>query len=257
MKFVKKDGRTRPRWASNSRYFRQPVGRPGKGQQLQEHSGDPDFVGHLAGARVGSAGDTAVESTGATGAIAAIGALLLGLAVLSSACTTAAPLHVRLGEASVSTTDPVSTIDAAVVGAWRSAEQTFFAAEAQTLGYSSPQLDAEFAEPELSTIKRNLALQSFQGEVGEGSSDLGRPVVVSLGPTESDPTLATVVSCIHDTQVLVYRATGEPVPGVLGVQDWAAVTSEMVLDSAGTWKISSQRSAIDKERSAACAGLGS
>lgn len=211
-------------------------------------------MGRPAVPRRGSAGDAAVGSAVAT---VAIGVSLLGFAVLSSACTTAAPLHVQLGQASVSTTDPVSTIDAAVVGAWRSAEETFFAAEAQTLDYSSPQLDAQFAEPELSTLKRNLALQSFQGEVGEGSSDLGRPVVVSLGPTESDPTLATVVSCIHDTQVLVYRATGEPVPGVLGVQDWAAVTSEMVLDPAGTWKISSQRSVIDKDRSAACAGLGS
>ena len=251
MKFVKKDSWIRTRRAENSRYLRQPVGRPGKGQQLQQHSRDPDFVGHLAGDRHGGAGDAAVGVMGGT-------VLLLGLAVLSSACTTTAPLHVQLGEASVSaTTDPVSTINAAVVGAWRSAEETFFAAEAQTAGYSSPQLDAEFAEPELSTIKRNLALQSFQGEVGEGWSDVGRPVVVSLGPTETHPTVATVVSCIHDTQVLVYRATGVPVPGVLGVQDWAVVTSEMVLDPSGSWKVSSQRSVIDKERSVACAGLGS
>lgn len=248
MKFVKKDGGFRRRAPRKPRYLHGPVGRPGKGTQLQYQSGGPQLGGHLAGARPRSV---------TTIAVGAVGLSLAGVALLVGACTRAVPVQIRLAPASASTTDPTARIGTAVLGAWRAAEDGFFAAESQTAGYTSPQLDAGFAEPELGAIKRNLALQSFEGEVGEGPWDLGDPVVVSIGPTEADPTVATVQSCLHDTQVLVYRATGKPVPGVLGSQDWAGATSQMVLTAPGTWKVSTQEFLIENDRRTACAGLGS
>src|SRR5579862_5998144 len=212
MKTVKKEGRSRVRAPRRARYLFDPVGRPsGKGRQLQHSSGDPELGDHLARAR---ARGSRVFVTGA------LGASLVGVAVLACACTRADQEQAWHAPArTTSTTDPLAGVDNAVVAAWRTAEDAFFQAEAQVDGYSAPGLDVSFGGPELQAIVGNLATQSLLGQVGQGSWDLGHPAVVSLGPTESDPTSATVVSCIHDTQLLVDRATDQPVPGVLGTPD--------------------------------------
>ena len=179
----------------------------------------------------------------------------LGLAVIACACVSV--ISKQQPESSnqarpTTTTDPLAGVDAEVVGDWRAAEDAFFRAEAEPDGARSADLEAGFTQPALAIVQQNLALQELEGTVGRGPWDLGRPAVVSVGPTESAPTEATVVSCIHDTQLLVDRATGVPVPGVLGTPDWAAATSQMVLTS-GTWRVASQGFVIEQDKGAACA----
>jgi hypothetical protein len=245
-KFVKRDGGSRRRVAPRARYLHASVGRPEKGRKLQDRPGGPELGDHLTGALVGG---------GRLFAAGTASIFLVGVALLVCACTRPEPaLTLRAQGRTTATTDPLSAVDSSVVEAWRAAETAFFDAESQPDGYESASLDATWTAPELQTVKGALALQSFQGEIGEGPWDLGRPSVVSIGPNEASPTTAVVVSCVHDTQVLVDRATGAPVPGVLGSPDWAGTTSRMTLTLGGTWKLSDEAVSIDTDRRVACAG---
>ena len=187
------------------------------------------------------------------GVIGATGVSVLGVAVGACAFVPVIPKEPASSVQARATTtaDPLAAVDAEVVGAWRAAEDAFFRAEAEPDGAHSAELEAAFTQPELAIVQQNLALQELAGTVGRGTWQLGSPTVVSVGPTESAPTKATVVSCIHDTQLLVDRATGVPVPGVLGTPDWAAATSQMVR-TAGTWKVASQGFLIEQDKGSVC-----
>ncbi|HML00883.1 MAG TPA: hypothetical protein VK428_11885 [Acidimicrobiales bacterium] len=153
-----------------------------------------------------------------------------------------------------STTDPTAAVQAAVLAAWKAAETAFYQAEANPTGLFSPSLPATMTDPQLEMVKTNLAGQESEDFLGQGPWNLGSPRVVSLGPTENDPTTATVVSCIHDTQILVNENTGQPASGLNGTPDWAGATSTMVLVQ-GMWKLSQQSSVANTNRQVACAGI--
>jgi RNase P/RNase MRP subunit p29 len=72
------------------------------------------------------------------------------------------------------------------------------------------------------------------GEVARGPVDLGDPRIVASTSNE-----ATVRSCLHDAEVVVSRATGQPVPGIEGRVADELVVSLMV-ETEGEWKLSDQ-----------------
>lgn len=153
------------------------------------------------------------------------------------------------------TADPTAGVQAQILTAWRAAENAFYQAEADPNGVNSPALEATLTGQELELVKSNLATQESAGYLGQGSWDLGSPRVVSIGPTESDPTTATVTSCVHDTQILVNEHTGQPAPGPNGTPEWAGQTSTMLLIG-GAWKLSQQSGVGNTNKQVACAGVG-
>ncbi len=187
---------------------------------------------------------------------AAIGALVsmavLAALVFSGCSSPSANTEAKLPPRS--TADSIARMKAAVLAAWRAAETAFYEAEANPRGLFSPALPATMTDPELQLVKGNLAEQEKNGAIGKGPWSLGTPRVVSLAPTENDPTSATVVSCIDDTQILVDKQTGQPATGLNGTADWAGETSTMVL-SQRSWKLSQQSSVANTNRSVACAGI--
>lgn len=144
--------------------------------------------------------------------------------------------------------------DAAVISAWKAAENAIYDAEASPSGISDPQLPATMVGSELQLVRQNLAGDETDGLIGSGHWDLGSPKVESLEPVGVHATTATVVSCVHDTAILINEHTGQPAKGVLGTPDWAGETSTMVLTSTG-WKLSHQSGVLNVNRSTACAGL--
>lgn len=181
-------------------------------------------------------------------------ALALASAVGLAACSSSSA-DSRPPASSSATTDPTAVVKKAVLTAWTAAETAFYQAEADPNGISSPALDATMTGHELGLVKGNLATQESEGLLGQGSWDLGSPRVVAIGPTENDPTTATVTSCVHDTQILVNEHTGQPAPGPNGTPEWAGQTSTMVL-AGGTWKLSEQSGVGNANRQIACAGIG-
>lgn len=182
---------------------------------------------------------------------------LIGLAMIASfalAGCSSSTAGVRLPDTSSSTADASAATDAAILAAWKAAETAFYEAEANPQGLFSPALAQTMVDPELELVKKNLAGQEAGSWIGRGSWDLGSPRVVSLGPTENDPTTASVVSCIHDTAILINEHTGQPAAGPNGTPEWAGETSTMVL-SQGSWKLSQQSAVGNTSRSIACAGI--
>jgi hypothetical protein len=178
---------------------------------------------------------------------------LVGAVLLLDACSSA-PAAVRNPHSTTTTADAMSAVDATVLAAWKTAENAFYQAEADPNGLASPLLPQTMVDPELELVKTNLAGNESEGFIGEGTWDLGSPRVVSLGPSELDPTTATVVSCVHDTAILVHQDTGKPASGLLGTPDWAGETSVMVVTPSG-WKLSQQSAALNTQRQIACAGI--
>lgn len=182
---------------------------------------------------------------------------LASVAVLASfalAGCSSSPSGSRPPISSSSTTDPNDAVEAAVLTAWTAAETAFYQAEANPQGLFSPALPATMVDPELEFVKTHLAGDESSGFIGRGPWNLGSPRVTSLGPTASDPTKATVVSCIHDTQILVNQQTGQPAPGLGGTPDWEGETSTMVL-SGSNWKLSQQSAVANTSKVVACAGI--
>jgi hypothetical protein len=173
----------------------------------------------------------------------------ISLGACSSTPSTAHPLG-----SGNSTTDPTTAVDMTIITAWRAAETAFYESEASPNGLSSPALGATMVDPELRMVRANLAGNQTENFVGRGTWNLGSPLVVSLEPTENQPTTATVASCIDDMQILVNENTGQPASGLSGTPDWAGETSTMVLTSSG-WKLSQQSSVANTKRSVACAGI--
>lgn len=182
---------------------------------------------------------------------------LIGLAMTSSfalAGCSSSTAGMRLPDTSSSTADAAAATDAAILAAWKAAETAFYQAEANPQGLFSPALAQTMVDPELELVKKNLAGQEAEGWIGRGPMNLGTPRVISIGPTEMDPTTATVVSCIHDTQVLVNEHTSQPASGPNGMSEWAGETSTMVF-AQGSWKLSQQSVVGNTSRSVACAGI--
>lgn len=87
-------------------------------------------------------------------------------------------------------------------------------------------------DPQLQSVKANLLADQRQGIVGRGTFTL-HPKIVALSAST-----ATVVDCVYSTAVLVYRATGKPVPPVTPPEnDGVRATLKLV---GGAWKVSKQ-----------------
>ena len=186
---------------------------------------------------------------------AVIAAVCLATATVLVACSSDTPARTATSHPSTtSTPDAVNTMEGQVISAWRAAENAFYRAEADPKGLFSPSLSATMVDPELQLVRQNLAGDEHDGFVGRGTWDLGSPAVIQLGPTEANPTVATVSSCIHDMQILVNTATGRPADGLLGQTGWIGAKSTMVLTASG-WKLSQQAAVVNTDRSVACAGV--
>lgn len=179
--------------------------------------------------------------------------LALFSAIAAASCSSSSATPPTRSSTS-STSDPTSTVRAAVLSAWRAAENAFYQAEADPNGLSLPALTSTMVDPELQMVKANLAGNQSEGFLGHGTWRLGSPRVLSLGPTENQPTTATVVSCIDDTQILVNEHTGQAASGTGGTPDWIGATSTLVLTSSG-WMLSQQAAVLNSSRSVACAGI--
>jgi hypothetical protein len=129
---------------------------------------------------------------------------------------------------SISTADPGT---AAVLAAYRAAWAAFEHA-ATDANPEDPELAATMVDPQLQGVKANLLADQRQGIVGRGTFTF-HPKIVALSATE-----ATVVDCAYSTAVLVYAATGKPVPPVTPPEN-DGVRSALVL-TGGTWKVYKQ-----------------
>ncbi|MHB1510554.1 MAG: hypothetical protein ACYCST_13500 [Acidimicrobiales bacterium] len=129
---------------------------------------------------------------------------------------------------SSSTTDPASS---AVLAAYRAAWRAFDSA-ALDANPASPALAATMVDPQLQSVKANLLADQRQGIVGRGTFTLHPKIVSISGST------ATVVDCVYSTAVLVYAASGKPVPPVTPPEnDGVRATLTLV---GGAWKVSKQ-----------------
>jgi len=132
-----------------------------------------------------------------------------------------------------------TTLDAeaqAVLTGWRAAQQAFVAAEEDPQGAFSPALAATLVDPELTQVRRQLAGDEHAGDIGRGSVELGRPVVLITGAST-----ATVTSCIYSALQLFVASTGQPVPPATPPEHDLVRSSmvESATESGGIWKESS------------------
>jgi hypothetical protein len=120
-----------------------------------------------------------------------------------------------------------------ILSAWWAAQEAFDTA-ALTDDSEQPSLAATTVSPQLDLNRLLLEQMAAAGELAEGSVDNGHPQVVAI-----DGDVATVRSCVHDTEIAVFAATGQPVPGLLGEKDFELFTSTMQQGANG-WKLSAQ-----------------
>jgi hypothetical protein len=126
-----------------------------------------------------------------------------------------------------------------VVSAWFSAEQAFNTA-ALTSDANQPDLAVTTMSPQLNWTRTLLQEMRSAGEVARGVVEYGSPRVTDLDAHE-----ATVQSCVHDSEIVVLAASGQPVSGVLGQVDFELITSTMESTISG-WKLLSQRVGVDQ-----------
>jgi hypothetical protein len=167
----------------------------------------------------------------------------LGLVVLllvATACTTVPATRQRnalepdrKGVPGATDGDLARGVTAVVVSSWLAAEHAFDAA-ALTADPDQPDLAATTVALQLGATQALLEQMESSGEVATGTTRYGSPTVRLVG---SD--LALVTSCLHDAEVVVSTATGNPVPGVLGQVDYELIRSTMELIGGG-WKLASQ-----------------
>jgi hypothetical protein len=120
-----------------------------------------------------------------------------------------------------------------ILSAWWAAEEAFDTA-ALTDDSDQPSLAATTVSPQLDLTRLLLEQMAAAGEQAQGSIDNGHPRVVAI-----DGDVATVRSCVDDTEIAVFAATGRPVPGLLGEKDRELFTSTMQQGANG-WKLSAQ-----------------
>jgi hypothetical protein len=124
-----------------------------------------------------------------------------------------------------------------ILSAWWAAQEAFDTA-ALTADPDQPSLAATTVSPQLDLNRLFLEQMAAAGELGQGSVDNGHPRVVAI-----DGDVATVRSCVDDSEIAVIAATGQPVPGILGEKDFALFTSTMQQGTNG-WKLSSQTAGV-------------
>jgi len=78
------------------------------------------------------------------------------------------------------------------------------------------------------------------GEVARGAVEYGLPRVTNLDARD-----ATVQSCVHDSEIVVLAASGQPVSGELGRVDFEVITSTMEATISG-WKLLTQQVSLDQ-----------
>jgi hypothetical protein len=120
-----------------------------------------------------------------------------------------------------------------VLSAWWAAQEAFDTA-ALTADSYQPSLAATTVSPQLDLSRLLLEQMAAAGELGQGSVDNGHPRVLAI-----DGNVATVRSCVDDSEIAVFAATGQPVPGILGEKDFELFTSTMERGTNG-WKLSAQ-----------------
>ena len=120
---------------------------------------------------------------------------------------------------------------AAVLAAYRAASTAFQQALA-TANPQDPTLATTMVNPQLQGVKANLLADQRQGIVGRGTVTL-HPKLVGVSATT-----ATVVDCVYSSSMLVYEATGKPVPPITRPEH-DGVRAMLVLVG-GSWRLAKQ-----------------
>lgn len=126
-----------------------------------------------------------------------------------------------------------------VVSAWFAAEQAFNTA-ALTSDANQPDLVVTTVPPQLNWAQALLQQMRSAGEVARGAVEYGLPRVTNLDARD-----ATVQSCVHDSEIVVLAASGQPVSGELGRVDFELITSTMEATISG-WKLLTQQVSLDQ-----------
>lgn len=135
-----------------------------------------------------------------------------------------------------SSTPSPNPIEIAVLQAYR-AESAAYVAAVRIPDPAYPALAAIAVDPLLTQVRQSLVYDKAEGIIGRGDVTLQHPHVVSLiGGT------AEVTDCVYSSLILVYAASGQPVPGQPGGSkpEYDGVRSTVVLTAGGVWKVSTQ-----------------
>ena len=167
------------------------------------------------------------------------GAMVALAAVVLSACgggtTTGAsgPSTTTRGHSTASTSTSSSRRGgpAAVLAAYRAASTAFQQALA-TANPQDPALAATMVDPQLQGVKANLLADQRQGIIGHGTVTL-HPKLVGLSATT-----ATVVDCVYSSSMLVYEASGKPVPPITQPEHDGIRATLVVVG--GSWRLAKQ-----------------
>ena len=173
--------------------------------------------------------DSAVGSGALTLVVIALLATLLAACGGPGPATIPVPIRIDPGRTASNATAPENP----VVSAWIAAQLAFEDA-ARTTDATAPELAATTVEPQLSWVESFVTLIRAAGDMATGPVVFGHPLVSPRGPE-----LTTVRACVHDSDVVVSAATGEPVAGVLGQADVESFTSIMEHTTDG-WKLANQ-----------------
>jgi hypothetical protein len=120
-----------------------------------------------------------------------------------------------------------------VIAAWLASQRAFETA-AFTADPSEPALAATTIDPQLSSTRALLEKMHAAGQIARGTRHYGKPEVLALQGDQ-----AIVQSCDYDTEIAVWAASGQPVPGVTGQVAHELVNSTMELTGSG-WKLLDQ-----------------
>jgi hypothetical protein len=132
----------------------------------------------------------------------------------------------------VTATPSSDPVEAAIINAYEQGQEAVEAAMVIP-NPNYPALTTWLTGSALAQARSTLQTLAQQGEVVTGSQQF-HPVVSSVSATN-----ATVTDCLYSTLVVVYKATGKPVPGQPGgtQPEWDQVTMTMTLvNPAGTWQ---------------------
>jgi hypothetical protein len=146
------------------------------------------------------------------------------------------PAAAHNGQPAVVPTTP-TTVDqaAAIATAWRGSTAAWVANAMAPEGASAQLLDAYYTDPELSTLKKQLAARHRDGLYSRGGID---DVTGTIHATLTSPTQANLSACEVDHLQLL-EPNGQPFPGSPGdptpTNEMAHAT--MVLTTGG-WKVS-------------------
>lgn len=166
------------------------------------------------------------------GALALVGVALAGCSSTTAVApsTTSAPTSTTSASPTASTTSPSAATDAVLAAyraGWAAYEQAL-----STSDPSNPALATAMVNPVLEQVRKSLIADNLGGVVGKGATTL-HPRVASLTTTT-----AVIYDCTYSTSILVYKATGKPVPPVTKPEDDGVRTT--LVFRGGIWKVSRQ-----------------